>query len=162
MSKDSRTERGSITRSIRRHPSMAVAVGALVFAMVGTATATQVVNKDGASSAKAKKGPRGPAGPAGAAGAAGANGFTGRVEVNTSAPYDSTAQKTTPLATCPAGKVVIGGGAIVTRDSATTPVALNENGPTSAGAANWRAAAYETTATAESWNIQVSLYCATP
>ena len=76
---ETRTRRGSIVTAVRRNPSMAVAIAALVFAMVGTATATQVID-NGAGAAKKKKakaGPRGPAGPAGPAGATGATGATG-------------------------------------------------------------------------------------
>lgn len=158
-SPDSR--RGGFIRAIRRHPSMIVAVAALAFAMVGTAAATQVDGGQTSAKKKAKKGPRGPAGPAGPAGAQGPAGFTGRVEVNGSAPYDSTTPKHAE-ASCPAGKVVIGGGAITASDTASTPVALKHNGVTSPGSTTWYADAYETTATGESWNIQISLYCANP
>ncbi len=113
----------------------------------------------------AKRGPRGPAGPPGPAGAApgavGANGFTGRVEVNGSAPYNSTSPKHAE-ATCPAGKVLIGGGAIQTSDTLNTPVALKNNGPVSTGSTTWYADGYETTATAENWNIQLTIWCANP
>lgn len=159
------TRRGSLSRAARRHPATVIAVIALAFSMVGTAAATQALNENGANAAKKKKGkagPRGPAGPPGATGATGPSGFTGRVEINDSAPYNSTSPKVASAATCPPGKVIIGGGAIVTKDSATTPVALTASGPPSAGATSWYAEAYETTATGDSWNIQVSLYCANP
>ena len=47
--------RGAFIKAIRRHPSMIVAVGALAFAMVGTAAATQV---DGGQKSAKKKGKR--------------------------------------------------------------------------------------------------------
>lgn len=65
-------------------------------------------------------------------------------------------------ATCPAGKVLIGGGAIQTSDTLNTPVALKNNGPVSTGSTTWYADGYETTATAENWNIQLTIWCANP
>ena len=73
----SNRKRGPIGALSRRRPSpaMAVAIVALVFAMVGTAAATQALHRDGAQTSKKKaKSVRGPAGPAGANGANGADG----------------------------------------------------------------------------------------
>jgi hypothetical protein len=163
-SKRPHSRRGSVIETIRRHPSMVVAVLALAFSMVGTAAAMQATDQGASKAAKkkGKRGPRGPAGPQGPAGPAGPSGFTGLVEVNTSSPYNATDFKSAPNATCPAGKVAVGGGAIVTSDTDGSPIALKRSGPTSPGANNWVASAFEAAATTDSWNVQVSLWCANP
>ena len=96
--------RSDSKRGTRRHsfgwpirhpsPSMVVAIIALAFAMVGTATATNVLIGNGGNGAqvsakkKAKPGPPGPPGqtgaqgPAGAAGTAGTNGTNGTPGTN--------------------------------------------------------------------------------
>jgi hypothetical protein len=167
ISKDSKTRKGqrSISERIRQHssPAMVVAVIALAFAMVGTAAATSVIGNGGAQSAKkkkAKRGPRGPKGPAGPQGLAGTNGVSGYVEVSTGSAYDSTSPKTAPHAQCPAGKKLMGGGVVITSDSDTTPVAVVESGPNTAGGTYWLGKGIETAATGESWNVQVTAYCA--
>lgn len=75
-------KRGPIGALSRRRPTpaMAVAILALVFAMVGTAAATQALHQGGAHASKKKKKSkpiRGPAGPPGANGTNGANGADG-------------------------------------------------------------------------------------
>ena len=72
----SKRKRGRIGALSRRpSPAMAVAIIALVFAMVGTAAATQALNRGGAQTSKKKKkskpGPQGPQGVPGPAGAPG-------------------------------------------------------------------------------------------
>src|SRR5262245_4805356 len=67
----------------RPSPAMIVAVVALIFALIGTAAATQVLVKRETTkvvaekAAKKKRGPAGPPGPAGAAGAQGLQGAQG-------------------------------------------------------------------------------------
>ncbi len=79
---------GDMGDLIRRHRATVIALVALVFSIVGTAAATQVLVKKGTrtvvvkqpaahSAAKGKRGPRGPAGPAGPQGATGSPGAAG-------------------------------------------------------------------------------------
>ena len=115
----------------------------------------------GATTAK-KKGKKGPRGPAGPAGPAGANGVSGYEVIIEGAPYNSTDTKTTNPS-CPAGKRLLGGGTVITRDSATVPVALVADGPNPIGSSStWYAEGYEVTATGSSWNVQTTIYCANP
>src|SRR6266508_1778129 len=79
---------GDMGDLVRRNRATVIALVALVFSIVGTAAATQVLVKKGTRTvvvkqpaahiaAKGKRGPRGPAGPAGPQGAAGAPGSLG-------------------------------------------------------------------------------------
>ena len=75
---------------------MGVAIVAVVFSMIGTATATQVLVKGGAQTAKKKskpgpQGPRGPVGPSGVQGPAGTPGAQGSPgpTASSAATYDS-------------------------------------------------------------------------
>jgi hypothetical protein len=100
-------------------------------------------------------------GPAGPAGANGANGVSGYQVVTESAPYNGTNQKSTNPS-CPAGKQLLGGGSVITRDGTSTEVALFEDGPNPSGSTTtWLAAGSEIPATGStgSWNIQTTIYC---
>lgn len=98
--------------------------------------------------------PAGPAGPAGPQGPAGTPGVTQRevVTVNTASDSSSPKQLT---ATCPAGKVVIGGGAEI--DGAVGP-ALASSRPI--GTTQWFAFAYEVNATGGAWSVTSYAICA--
>jgi hypothetical protein len=85
-----RPTRARFTGLAHEHPAMVVAIVALVFSMIGTATATQVIEKNSAQTAKKKKkkvtaGPQGAQGSNGAAGVGGATGANG-TDGNTGAP----------------------------------------------------------------------------
>jgi hypothetical protein len=70
------------------------------------------------------------------------------VRVQRSTPNDATTPKAAPLARCPAGKRIVGGGARIVAP-APVPVALSANGP--AGKA-WVASAYATAPTGN-WQL---------
>jgi hypothetical protein len=79
------------------------------------------------------------------------------VEVNEYSAFDSNPEKSAS-AYCPAGTKVVGGGAVVNPDGG--PVALRTSIPISGGG-GWVARAYETSAYAGNWNVNVRAECAT-
>ena len=103
------------------------------------------------------QGPKGDSGPKGDAGAKGDPGVSGYVEVNEYSAFNSNAEKSA-TATCPAGTKVIGGGAVV--NDYGGPVALETSVPISGGD-GWSASAYETSAFANDWGVNVRALCAT-
>jgi hypothetical protein len=81
--------------------------------------------------------------------------------VTATAPYNTTNQKTTNPS-CPAGKKLLGGGTVVTRDGDTTEVAIVADGPNPLGSTSgWFAEASEipSTGSTGSWNMQTTIYC---
>lgn len=108
------------------------------------------------------RGPQGPAGPAGAQGPAGPQGAQGAAGVSglqkvftTGAASSVNAKSLT--ATCPAGKVAIGGGGIVL--PANQPdVALS--GSYLANETTWRASARELDNTGANWSLNAVVICA--
>lgn len=161
---------------MRRWPSIAAAVGALLLALVGTAIAksgpattsvsiTKVSKKANKALRKASRairiarstskqsGPQGATGPRGATGPQGPAGVSGLVIVEAETTEDTTNEKFEE-AECPPGKRVLGGGANVTGDYAS--VALDLSGPESN--TSWSAAAHEH-AVAGPWGLQVYAIC---
>lgn len=102
--------------------------------------------------------PPGPAGPAGQQGPAGPQGAPGLASLQiVSAESASNSDPNRQVeALCPAGKVVVGGGAHIW--NAATDVALDESYPS--GAAKWRATAYEVNATGANWHLVAYAICA--
>lgn len=103
------------------------------------------------------QGPAGPTGPAGPAGPAGPPGATGLQTVFTTSVIDSSSPKTL-TATCPSGKVALGGGVAV------APATVNEVGVTTsylASSTTWTATARELDATLTNWGLNVVVICAT-
>jgi hypothetical protein len=111
----------------------------------------------GQSGPAGPQGPKGDSGPKGDPGPQGDPGVSGYVEVNEYSAFDSNAEKSA-TAYCPPGTKVIGGGAVVNPDSG--PVALRTSIPISGGD-GWIARAYETSAYAGNWNVNVRAECAT-
>jgi hypothetical protein len=102
-------------------------------------------------------GPAGATGPAGPAGPAGPPGASGLQTVFTTSAIDSSSPKTL-TATCPSGKVALGGGVAV------APSSVNEVGLTTsylASSTTWTASAREFDATATNWGLNVVVICAT-
>ena len=100
-------------------------------------------------------GPAGPAGQQGPAGPQGAPGLAGLEIVSAESPSSSDASRQVE-ATCPAGKVVVGGGAHIW--NAPGDVALDESYP--AGTSKWRATAWEVNATGANWHLMAYAICA--
>jgi hypothetical protein len=114
----------------------------------------------GADGAQGPAGPAGPAGPKGADGApglAGAPGVSGRQVVVESTNTNSDAEKTA-LATCPAGKQVIGGGANVFPND-VDDVVVREAFPSSA--TGFYVEAQEIGAVGANWQVAAYAICAT-
>jgi hypothetical protein len=120
----------------------------------------------GATGAQGVAGPAGPAGPAapkgadgapGAPGADGAPGISGREIVVEQSATNSDTEKTA-LATCPAGKQVIGGGANVFPND-TDDVVVREAFPSSA--TGFYVEAQEIAAVAGNWQVAAYAICAT-
>jgi hypothetical protein len=114
----------------------------------------------GATGPQGSQGPAGPAGPKGADGApgpAGAPGVSGRQVVVVSTATNSDAEKTA-LATCPAGKQVIGGGANVFPND-VDDVVVREAYPSSG--TGFRVEAQELGAVADNWQVASYAICAT-
>jgi hypothetical protein len=108
-------------------------------------------------------GPQGPQGDVGPAGPPGPQGEPGlaNVEIVTVKTTSSSTRNKNLVASCPAGKVVIGGGARVIRNDANAweDVALVESYPS--GSNQWSAVAAEGTETALLWQLEVRAICAT-
>jgi hypothetical protein len=139
----------------------AVVVFAMAAPALGGPSLKSLVKKEVKKQISKATGPAGPAGPAGANGANGANGVSGYQVLTDSAPYNTDNQKSTNVS-CPAGKELLGGGTVVTRDGITTEVALFEDGPNPSGSTTtWLAAASEipNTGSTGSWNMQTTIYC---
>lgn len=100
-------------------------------------------------------GPAGPAGPQGPAGQQGAPGLAGLEIVKAQSALSSDTQRSMPV-TCPAGKMVVGGGGLIV--GAGGDVALDESYPTSPS--TWRATAYEVNATGANWHLVAYALCA--
>jgi hypothetical protein len=104
-----------------------------------------------------KTGPRGPQGPTGATGATGATGVpgvSGWEMVTSTSAYTSISPRQ-QVASCPAGKKVVGGG------GAANPVAvLYASHPLSGGDA-WSVLAIESPATSANWYLDAFAICVT-
>ena len=100
-------------------------------------------------------GPVGPQGPAGPAGPQGAPGLSDVTTVQSESANNSDAEKLAD-ASCPAGKRIVGGGALLI--GAGGFVALDENWPVNA--TTWRARAFEVNATAANWSVRAYAICA--
>ena len=100
-------------------------------------------------------GPAGPAGPEGPAGPQGAPGLAGLEIVSSTSPASSNPGRMVQ-ASCPAGKVVVGGGGRVAFGE--SDVALDESFPVDAN--TWRVLAYELNATAAVWTLTAHAVCA--
>jgi hypothetical protein len=100
--------------------------------------------------------PAGPAGPAGPPGAQGAPGTSGLQTIFTTSAINSTTTRTL-TATCPSGKVALGGGVAVTPATATE-VAITAS--YLANSTTWTASAQEVNAQAVSWGLNVVVVCA--
>lgn len=112
-------------------------------------------------------GPAGPAGPAGSAGAPGPAGPAGATgppgptgsTVTSGAPVTQNGGQdtlATATATCPAGKVLLGGGAQVTNDTFASDVALLSSYPS--GGNSWTAVGVVTVGVIGTTNITVQAY----
>ena len=102
----------------------------------------------------------GPPGPAGAVGAVGPAGPTGPAgasgyELVTVAGASNTNATKTTNAPCPAGKVAVGGGYLITGATAGLEVTYNAT----SAANNWRVTASRSTANA--WGLTVQVICLT-
>jgi hypothetical protein len=107
------------------------------------------------------QGPKGDKGEKGEKGERGPAGLTGRELVFGDSPGGS-ATTQTASATCPAGKVAVGGGAIVRPVViSTTPpaLALTSSAPSS-GQRGWSASAQEMSAFTGNWRLQAYAVCA--
>ena len=105
-------------------------------------------------------GPQGPQGERGLKGDKGDQGATGISELETvsaTSPSSSLDSRTFGLS-CPAGKVMLGGGAGI--GPYTFGEALVSNVPTGKPASGIYAVAYETTPTTNDWYINITLICA--
>jgi hypothetical protein len=84
-------------------------------------------------------------------------------EVRTdTAPYNGDNHKGTEVS-CPAGKKIVGGGTVITRDANSTEVALVADGPNPSGSSTtWisRGAEIPHTGSTGNWNMQTTIYCA--
>jgi hypothetical protein len=100
-------------------------------------------------------GPAGPQGPAGPAGPQGAPGVAALEIVMASTASDSTGSKIAE-ATCPGGKVLVGGGARIVGAAGNT--ALDESYPLSQ--VKWRATATEVNVTGVNWRVDAFAICA--
>jgi hypothetical protein len=102
-------------------------------------------------------GPAGATGPAGPAGPQGPPGASGLQTVFTTSAVNSDTTRTL-TASCPSGKVAIGGGVAVTPSSASE-VAITAS--YLANATTWTASAQEVNAQTASWGLNVVVICAT-
>lgn len=100
--------------------------------------------------------PAGAAGPAGPAGAQGGPGTSGLQTVFTTSPINSSTTRTL-TATCPSGKVALGGGVAVTPTTATE-VAITAS--YLANSTTWTASAQEVNTQAVNWGLNVVVICA--
>ena len=98
-----------------------------------------------------------PAGPTGPAGPAGPPGISGLQRFDTLSA-SSSASSRDAIATCPAGKRPVGGGARVVGNGAAV-VSITENFPDSDGV-HWNARANEVVATPLTWQLQAYALCA--
>ena len=102
------------------------------------------------------QGPAGPAGPAGPQGPAGRPGVSGLQKVFETGAINSTATRSL-TATCPAGKLAIGGGAAVVPTN-QAEVALTASYLQSD--TTWRASARELDDVGANWSINIVVICA--
>src|SRR4051794_40485956 len=133
----------------------AVVVFAMASPALGGPSLKKLVKKEVAKQISKATGPAGPAG------TNGTKGVRGYESVTAGAPYNGTNQKTTG-ASCPAGKHLLGGGTVITRDSSTVEVAIVADGPNPIGSpTTWYAEASEipSTGSTGSWNMQTTIYC---
>src|SRR3954468_18146009 len=133
----------------------AVVVFAMASPALGGPSLKKLVKKEVAKQISKATGPQGPAG------TNGTNGVSGYEVVTANAPYNTTNVKTTN-ASCPAGKHLLGGGTVVTRDGDATEVAIVGDGPNPSGSStSWFAQASEipSTGSTGSWNMQTTIYC---
>ncbi len=100
-------------------------------------------------------GPAGPPGPGGSAGPPGPAGIAGLEIVSVESASNSLSPKVADVF-CPAGKRVVGGGALGL--DAGGSIALDETFPMSNVA--WRARAYEVNATGANWELRSYAICA--
>jgi hypothetical protein len=123
----------------------------------------------GATGATGSQGPAGAAGPAGAQGATGATGPTGptstQIVVGAAAPTGGNNNAIGTLtgvstATCPAGKVLLGGGALAANASSGTGVAAVFSSRPASGSSTtaWEATAVVTRAETAGGHISVTAY----
>ena len=109
-----------------------------------------------------KVGPEGPPGPAGKPGPQGEPGISGHEIVYLQTDLDSEPSKTATV-DCPVGKLVLGGGALITPSFAdpnrdTAPVVLRSSAPN--GDHGWYAKALEIGAYGFEWHLTVYAICA--
>jgi hypothetical protein len=104
-----------------------------------------------------KPGPQGAKGSTGPKGDTGPPGISGYEFVRNSTAFDSIGEKSA-LATCPAGKKVVGGGTEVSSIS-SEPVAVKLSYPFEGPTSGWFGRVYETTPTADSWSLFVYAVC---
>jgi hypothetical protein len=118
------------------------------------------------------QGPAGPAGPAGPTGPAGPAGPAGSLTGYEIVTFDTTLQNVDEqigVATCPAGKRVLGGGSFVFND--TTPISGDHSlvvtgeshpfpGFPSAGVDSWRVRAVRLPPAISSWHMRIFAVCA--
>jgi hypothetical protein len=102
-------------------------------------------------------GPQGPAGPAGPQGAAGVNGVSGLEIVHVDTGMNSDTQKSI-VATCPAGKKVVGGGGYAYDGTFPSQVAVVASYPS--GSTTWRFVAHEVDPYAGNWYARAHAVCA--
>jgi hypothetical protein len=101
--------------------------------------------------------PQGPPGPAGPAGPTGPPGLAGLQSVFTTSAINSSTTRTL-TASCPSGKVALGGG--VSSTPVNTPgVAITTS--YLANATTWTASAREIVGTGSNWGLNVAVICAT-
>jgi hypothetical protein len=110
----------------------------------------------GATGANGATGPAGAVGATGATGPAGPPGISGYQMVDVYSAFNSTSPKSVSVF-CPTGMKAIGGGGVI---SGSGLAAIDGSVPQSVGGTYWVVDAYETTATAASWNIDARVICA--
>lgn len=127
----------------------------------GPAGATGPAGPAGPAGVAGPMGPQGPGGPAGPAGADGTNGISGYERVYAVVPADSSQVKS-QVATCPAGKVALGGGVSVS--GAINDVVVFASKPDSDETSTadrpnrWYASA-QSTSGLHDWGMEVYVLC---
>lgn len=106
-------------------------------------------------------GPAGPPGPQGPAGPAGPSGTSGYQVLTLTTPSNSSTPKAL-TATCPPGKLVVGGGARVFGAFAQTAVWLSGPDGSPVAPTQWRAAAHEVgPGQPGNWGLRIDVFCMT-
>lgn len=140
--------------------------GGAHFSGVGSAYActgeTGAQGPQGVQGQTGATGSQGASGPQGAQGPAGTNGVSGREVVSALSASGSGTGSRSATATCPVGKKVVGGGAVIT-DDAGTPIQqtlIYASGSYPSGEGAWTAFGAKNGASAVIWRVAAFAICA--